>query len=129
MAIEFEGLTCECGHAQEFHEHLKVPCLICHALARKKGDGCQGFKAMKCPDCGKEGVKSRDENCPFFYRDSDDERTELNCVHPIRRCATCNFEFLDWEAEVMRAQSVAFHLMSRELKKQQEAKLQRKENP
>lgn len=122
MAIEFEGATCKCGHPKEFHkDHGKIHCFLCYALSDSDNYSCKDFEPRSCPECGEKDVRSRDENQPFKYGVGE-ESVELNCTCPIRRCAVCNFEFSDWEAEQMRGRSVAFYLMSKMLKDQEAAK-------
>lgn len=122
MAIEFEGATCKCGHPKDFHkDHDKVHCVLCYALSDKGNYSCSGFDPLACAECGATDVRSRDERQPFKYRDGE-ELVDLNCVYPIRRCAACNFEFSDWEAEQMKGRSVAFYLLHKMLKDQERAK-------
>jgi hypothetical protein len=77
---------------------------------------------MHCADCGEKDVRSRDDLYEFQYGNGPD-MAKLSCVHPVRRCAKCGFEFLDWEAEETHSRAVAFHLLAVEIKKQQAAKV------
>ena len=64
---------------------------------------------LLCPLCGCGGIITSTKTHRFDYG-SGDLLTELTMKAPIRRCEPCDFEFLDYEAEKIKHETVCEHL-------------------
>ena len=62
-----------------------------------------------CPQCGAESVTTFRHHDTFNYG-SGDAAVTLHVDLPVRRCAACDFEFLDHEGERLRHEAVCRHL-------------------
>ena len=62
-----------------------------------------------CPLCGGEGTTTS-WNRHVFEFGSGDSKAGLTVTVPVRSCATCEFEYLDEEAERMKHDAVCEHL-------------------
>ena len=62
-----------------------------------------------CPQCGASSVTTFYHHDTFNYG-TGDSAVELHVELPVRRCAACEFEFLDHEGERLRHEAVCRHL-------------------
>lgn len=62
-----------------------------------------------CPLCGREGVVTSWKDHTFSYGSGGSE-VELTVSVPVRRCAACEFEYLDESAERLKHDSICRHL-------------------
>ena len=62
-----------------------------------------------CPQCGGGGVRT--SRCQHTFRyGSGESAVDLTVGLPLRRCGSCEFEFLDDEAEHLKHEAVCKHL-------------------
>lgn len=66
---------------------------------------------QKCPDCGVGTITTRRMDESFWYRSGED-RVEMKCNVPLRKCAACQFEFLDYETEHIHLATTNAYLIS-----------------
>ena len=64
---------------------------------------------LACPQCGVEAVTTYRHRDTFNYG-SGAAAVTLQVELPVRRCAACEFEFLDQEAEKLRHDALCRHL-------------------
>lgn len=76
-----------------------------HKTAKRMGEG---HKDLECPQCGTGGVRTYRHRHTFTYG-SEDSAVELTVEVPVRRCASCGFEYLDAEAEQLKHEAVCRH--------------------
>ena len=62
-----------------------------------------------CPLCDREGVVTSWKDHTFSYGSGESE-VELTVSVPVRRCGTCEFEYLDESAERLKHDAVCNHL-------------------
>ena len=62
-----------------------------------------------CPLCGSEGITTSQHRHAFNYG-SGESAVELTVNVPVRRCDTCEFEYLDEVAERAKHEAVCEHL-------------------
>ncbi len=62
-----------------------------------------------CPQCGEASVTTFWHHDRFRYG-TGDSAVDLPVDLPVRRCASCSFEFLDHEGERLRHEAVCRHL-------------------
>ena len=75
--------------------------------ARRPDDSANGDRT--CPVCGEDEVRSFNHRDTFEYG-SGESAVTLQVDLPVRRCAACDFEFLDQEGERLRHEAVCRHL-------------------
>ncbi len=61
-----------------------------------------------CPLCGSEGITTSQHRHSFYYG-SGESAVELTVTLPVRRCDTCEFEYLDEVAERVKHEAVCEH--------------------
>ena len=61
-----------------------------------------------CPLCGSEEITTS-RHCHSFYYGSGESAVELTVNVPVRRCDTCEFEYLDEVAERVKHEAVCEH--------------------
>ena len=71
--------------------------------------GSQVATDAECPQCSRRTVQTRIEEDRFKYG-TGDSAVDLTAAIPVRKCASCGFEFTDWEAEDLRHEAVCRHL-------------------
>ena len=64
---------------------------------------------VACPLCGDEGIETSWHRHAFSYG-SGGSAVELTVNVPVRRCDTCEFEYLDEAAERLKHEAVCEHL-------------------
>ena len=62
-----------------------------------------------CPQCGEHSITTYWHNDSFTYG-SGDSAVTLHVELPVRRCGSCDLEFLDHEGERLRHEAVCQHL-------------------
>lgn len=68
-------------------------------------------ETQSCPDCGGGPISTRRIDETFQYG-CDGDAVHLKCNVPLRRCAACEFEFLDYETEHIHLSTTNAHLIS-----------------
>ena len=68
-----------------------------------------GQQELLCPMCGNAGITTSWNQIAFNYG-SEDTFAELKTDVPVRRCETCDFDYLDKEAERLRHKTICRHL-------------------
>ena len=68
-------------------------------------------ETQSCPDCGGGPISSRRQDETFQFRDGE-KAVQLKCNVPIRRCAACEFEYLDYEMEHVHLTAINKYLIS-----------------
>ena len=68
----------------------------------------EGQKNLECPQCGTGGVRTSQHRHTFTYG-SEESAFELTVEVPVRRCTSCDFEYLDEEAEQLKHDAVCRH--------------------
>ena len=63
---------------------------------------------IACPLCGSEAITTTQHRQAFSYG-SGKSAVELTVNVPVRRCETCEFEFLDEEAERLKHEAICEH--------------------
>ena len=63
---------------------------------------------IACPLCGGEAIVTTQHLQAFNYG-SGESAVELTAKVPVRRCETCEFEFLDEEAERLKHEAICEH--------------------
>lgn len=66
-------------------------------------------RAFECPNCGSMRIETRNITDKFQYG-SGAKTASLEALVPFRRCADCEFEFTDSEAEDIRHKTICRHL-------------------
>lgn len=66
-------------------------------------------KEIACPLCGSEAITTSQRHQAVNYG-SGKSAAELTVNVPVRRCETCEFEFLDEEAERLKHEAICKHL-------------------
>ena len=61
-----------------------------------------------CPQCGSDAVSTSYSRHTFTYG-SDDSAVDLTVKLPVRRCNSCDFEYLDEEAERLEHEAICRH--------------------
>ena len=77
------------------------------ATVRPRHDSTIGDRT--CPLCGEDQVTTISHRDTFQYG-SGESAVTLQVDLPVRRCAICDFEFLDQEGERLRHEAVCRHL-------------------
>jgi predicted Zn-ribbon and HTH transcriptional regulator len=64
---------------------------------------------MICPECRSDQVNTRlvVENFPYELKSIPRRAGTVRVVIPVRQCLTCSFEWLDGEADAVRARALA----------------------
>ena len=62
-----------------------------------------------CAQCGARAVETVEQRHTFRYG-TGESAAELTVHLPVRRCATCGFEFLDGESERIKLEAICEHL-------------------
>lgn len=62
-----------------------------------------------CAQCGAPAVETVDQRHTFRYG-TGESAADLTVDLPVRRCATCGFEFLDGESEQIKLEAICEHL-------------------
>lgn len=68
-------------------------------------------ESQSCPDCGGGPISTRRMDETLWFRSGED-RVELKCNVPVRHCAACEFEFLDYEVEGIHLATTNAYLVS-----------------
>ena len=69
-----------------------------------------GNEDAECPQCGTAGgIRTLAHRHTFTYG-SDQSGVELTVDVPLRRCTSCDFQYLDQEAERLKHEAVCQHL-------------------
>lgn len=63
-----------------------------------------------CPQCGETGAVTTSPYRHTFRYGSGESTVDLTVELPLRRCSTCEFEFLDDEAERLEHEAICAHL-------------------
>ena len=66
-------------------------------------------KGYTCPQCGNTGISTSIHQDKFIYG-TGESALELIVDLPVRHCSTCNFQFLDSEAEEIKHREICRHL-------------------
>jgi hypothetical protein len=85
-------------YAQE-EDRLCNPCITKWAESRP------------CPDCAGGPISTKRTDESLWFRSGED-RVELKCNVPVRHCAACKFEFLDYEVEQIHLATTNAYLVS-----------------
>lgn len=64
---------------------------------------------QRCAQCGAETIDTIQHRHTFRYG-AGESAAELTVDLPVRRCATCGFEFLDRESEKIKLEAICEHL-------------------
>ena len=75
-------------------------------LNHKGGDATTG---RECPQCGENSLSTYRRRDTFEYGTGESAAT-LNVELPVRRCGSCDLEFIDHEGERLRHEAVCRHL-------------------
>ena len=67
-----------------------------------------GHGDPECPQCGTAAVRTLAHRHTFTYG-SDKSGVELTVDVPLRRCTSCDFQYLDQEAERLKHEAVCQH--------------------
>ena len=76
-----------------------------YKTAKRMGEG---HKNLECPQCGTGGVRTSQHRHTFTYG-SEESAFELTVDVPVRRCTSCDFEYLDEEARQLKHEAVCRH--------------------
>ena len=68
-----------------------------------------GQHELLCPMCGNSGITTSSNHIAFKFG-SEDTFAELKTDVPVRRCETCDFDYLDKEAERLKHNTICRHL-------------------
>ena len=82
------------NHRQQDHRHSRMQLVQ---------------SAPTCPACGEHGVTTTWIDHDFEYG-SGEESFELQVRIPVRQCGSCEFEYLDDEAERLKHNAICDHL-------------------
>ena len=63
-----------------------------------------------CPQCGETGAVTTSPYLHTFRYGSGESAVDLTVELPLRRCGSCEFEFLDDEAECLEHEAICAHL-------------------
>ena len=63
-----------------------------------------------CPQCGETGAVTTSPHLHTFRYGSGESAVDLTVELPLRRCSSCEFEFLDDEAECLEHEAICAHL-------------------
>ncbi len=63
-----------------------------------------------CPQCGEKGAVTTSSYLHTFRYGSGESAVDLTVELPLRRCSSCEFEFLDDEAECLEHEAICAHL-------------------
>ena len=66
--------------------------------------------AYACPQCGEKGAVTTSPYLYTFCYGSGEPTVDLTVELPLRRCSSCEFEFLDDEAERLEHEAICQHL-------------------
>src|SRR5215207_9901864 len=76
----------------------------------KKRASTKGLaEGLRCPDCGSNSVKTTIIDHRFPFGDGE-TAVELSAQVPLRKCLSCEFEYLDYEAEAAEEAAVRLYL-------------------
>ncbi|MCY4025931.1 MAG: type II toxin-antitoxin system MqsA family antitoxin [Acidobacteria bacterium] len=64
---------------------------------------------QRCAQCGARAVDTVEQRQTFRYG-TGESAADLTVDLPVRRCATCGFEFLDGESERIKLEAICEHL-------------------
>lgn len=68
-----------------------------------------GLQELLCPICGDSGITTSWNQIEFNYG-PEDSSEELTARIPVRRCGTCDFDYLDEEAERLKHKAICQYL-------------------
>lgn len=71
--------------------------------------GVGAATGRECPQCGEDLLSTYWHGDTFEYG-TGDSATTLNVRLPVRRCGSCDLEFIDHEGERLRHEAVCRHL-------------------